>query len=154
MKNCAATLKWNNNFANVSATTFLPYPRVRNISPRSSWLQELPRVALRAYWKINRDRRSRLVSSNRDRFALPILHQYFTFFIRGGPINASSGFGLWAKTLRGQKKTHNSYFRVFIHLQAKFLSWPVHHKIIHSDNFFPATCKLIKKTIPVKWIKL
>ena len=32
-----------------------------------------------------------------------ILHTFFTR-IRGGYYNASSGFGLWAKTLRGQKK--------------------------------------------------
>ena len=44
MKNCAATLKWNNNFANVSATTFLPYPRVRDISPRPRGCKNYPEL--------------------------------------------------------------------------------------------------------------
>ena len=74
----------------------------------SSWLQELPRVAMRAYWKINRDRRARKVSSNRARFAH---YRYYTnishsLYAEGVlSINAFSGFGLWAKTLRGQYYT-------------------------------------------------
>ena len=58
-------------------------------------LQELPEVALRAYSKINRDRRAPLVSSNRDRFAH---YRYYSnishSLYAGGPINAS--FGFWA----------------------------------------------------------
>ena len=63
-------------------------------------------IALRADWKINRDHRARLVSSNRDWFAYytNISHILYTYTQGGGggDKNASSGFGLWAKTLRGQ----------------------------------------------------
>ena len=44
MKNCAATLKWNNNFANVGAKTFFPYPRVRDISPRPRGCKNYPEL--------------------------------------------------------------------------------------------------------------
>ena len=59
-----------------------------------------PKLPCELTQKINRDRRARLVSSNRARFAhyTNISHSLYA----GGPINASSGFGLWAKTLRGQ----------------------------------------------------
>ena len=68
------------------------------------------RVGLRADWKINRDHRARLVSSNRDWFAYYTNMHTFFIRIRGEDYNASSGFGLWAKTLRGQKNctTFNS----------------------------------------------
>ena len=77
--------------------------RVRDTPPRP----ELPKVALRAHSKINRDRCARLVSSNRARFAH---YRYYTnishSLYAGGPINASSGFGLWAKTLREQLRCY------------------------------------------------
>ena len=51
---------------------------------------------------ITRYYRARLVSSNRyDSHTTPIFHTFF-IRIRGGDYNASSGFGLWAKTLRGE----------------------------------------------------
>ena len=69
--------------------------RTRYLSS-SLWVQELPGVALRAYRKINQDCRTHLVSSNRDRFAH---YRYYTNISHSlyvwGPINASSGFGLW-----------------------------------------------------------
>ena len=40
---------------------------------------------------------------------LIILHTFFTR-IRGGDYNASSGFGLWARTLRGQLKNAISHY--------------------------------------------
>ena len=75
-------------------------PRTANTwsPPRARGCKNYPcSIALRADWKINRDHRARLVSSNRDWFAyytnvLIILHTFFTR-IRGGDYNASSGFG-------------------------------------------------------------
>ena len=54
---------------------------------------------------ITRNHRARLLSYIKSGL-IRILHQYFTHslyvYIRGGDYNASSGIGLWAKTLRGQ----------------------------------------------------
>jgi len=43
----------------------------------------------------------RVLASGQNPAGAIILYTFFTR-IRGGDYNASSGFGLWAKTLRGQ----------------------------------------------------
>ena len=58
--------------------------RITHVALRSS----------RAVWKINRDHRARLVSSNRDWFAYYTNISHIFISIRRGDYNASSGFGL------------------------------------------------------------
>ena len=66
------------------SSTYLP-----RSPPRARGCKNYPcSITLRADWKINRDHRARLVSSNRDWFAyytniLIILHTFFTLHTRG-----------------------------------------------------------------------
>ena len=93
MKNCAATLKWNNNFANLSATTFLPYPRVRDISPRPRGCKNYPELPCELTEKLTETAvRAQFLQIEIDspyRYYTNISHSLYA----GGPINASSGLG-------------------------------------------------------------